>query len=92
MSENSDGRIFVEEVTEGGNAEAAGVEAGDVVVAVTARDQEEANKKERTREALFGRLVLFQTADETFDTLMRAIRSNKCSQCDVQVVVERSRN
>ena len=84
------GSIVVEEVTEGGNAESSGVNAGDVVVAVTARSQEEANKKERTREALFGRLVLFQTLGETFDTVMAAIASNRCSQCEIQVVVART--
>ena len=90
LPETSDGgRIVVEEVTEGGHAELSGVNAGDFVVAVTARSQQEANKKERTREALFGRLVLFQTLGETFDTVMAAIASNRCSQCEIQLVVAR---
>jgi hypothetical protein len=82
--------VVIDEIILGGNASRSGLEIGDIVKAVTARSQDQLEYgKGRTKENLFGRLVLFKTEGESFDTVMSAIASNKCSQCDIQLVIER---
>ena len=44
----------------------------------------------RGKEGFFGQLILFQTKGESFNTVSAAIRSNKCSQCDITLVLQRN--
>ncbi|GIL48542.1 hypothetical protein Vafri_5043 [Volvox africanus] len=78
------GAIVVESVTPGGHAGAAGIVAGDVLLATSARAQ-----LDRGKGALRGQLVLLSTAGEKFSTVAAAIRSNTCSQCNVHLVFGR---
>lgn len=79
------GRIFIESVTPGGSAEAAGVRPGDVLLATGARAQSD----RPGAGAAPGKLVLFMTDGESFKTVSAAIKSNLCSQCDVHLVFAR---
>jgi len=99
LAEKANGDVVVDEIVLGGNASGSGIEIGDVVTAVTARSQEDLQPGKRTRENLyssrtkdnlFGRLFLFRAQGESFDTVMAAIASNKCSQCQIQLVVKRN--
>ncbi|GIL74453.1 hypothetical protein Vretimale_2137 [Volvox reticuliferus] len=78
------GSIVVESITPGGHASAAGIVAGDVLLATSARAQVDTGNG-----ALRGQLVLLSTAGEKFSTVAAAIRSNTCSQCNVHLVLER---
>ncbi|GLC51945.1 hypothetical protein PLESTB_000565600 [Pleodorina starrii] len=77
-------RVVVESVNAGGHAAAAGVAAGDVLLATSARPQVDTSKG-----TLRGQLILLATAGEKFSTVTAAIRSNTCSQCSVHLVLER---
>ena len=45
----------------------------------------------RSKEGIFGELVIVPTQGQAFDTVMGAIGSNRCSQCDVGLVLARAR-
>ncbi|KAG2433131.1 hypothetical protein HYH02_012832 [Chlamydomonas schloesseri] len=75
------GRIEVESVAAGGHAAAAGVAAGDELLATTARAQ--------GGQAIRGQLVLLPAGGQAFKTVAAAIKSNTCSQCLIHLVLAR---
>eukprot|EP00240_Pyramimonas_obovata_P014329 CAMPEP_0118934400 /NCGR_PEP_ID=MMETSP1169-20130426/13804_1 /TAXON_ID=36882 /ORGANISM="Pyramimonas obovata, Strain CCMP722" /LENGTH=194 /DNA_ID=CAMNT_0006877303 /DNA_START=27 /DNA_END=611 /DNA_ORIENTATION=+ len=93
--EERNGDIVVDDIIYGGNAEKSGVvQKGDILRGVTARVVEGAAPRSvggfnRSKESLFGKLVLMDTKGESFDTTMAAIASNRCSQCAVTIVLQR---
>lgn len=93
-----DNAIIVEDVVAGGNASRSdvGIMPGDRVKAVTGRILGEKERRVdvlgtgRTKEGIFGQAVLMATDGQTFDSVMAAIGSNRCSQCEIHLVLERS--
>ena len=43
----------------------------------------------RNKQSFLGGLVLMRADGESFDTVLAAIQSSKCSKCDVTLVLER---
>lgn len=76
------GSVLVDEVVPGGHAAQAGVQAGDVLLATTARPQ--AGSDGTTQ------VVLLTTAGQSFKTVSAALRSNTCAQCNIHLVLQRS--
>eukprot|EP00241_Pyramimonas_parkeae_P008327 CAMPEP_0114229902 /NCGR_PEP_ID=MMETSP0058-20121206/3172_1 /TAXON_ID=36894 /ORGANISM="Pyramimonas parkeae, CCMP726" /LENGTH=180 /DNA_ID=CAMNT_0001341043 /DNA_START=12 /DNA_END=554 /DNA_ORIENTATION=+ len=93
--EERNGHIVVDDMVAGGNAAESGlVQVGDVLRAVSARVVKGSAPRDvggfrRTKSGLFGELVFIPTAGETFETVIAAIQSNRCSECTITLVLER---
>lgn len=94
--EERDGHIVVDDIIYGGNAEkSGGVQRGDILRGVSARVIEGASPRSlggfnRTKASLFGDFVLMDAEGESFETVMAAIKSNKCAQCAITLVLQRA--
>mmetsp|Transcript_26751 Transcript_26751/g.58327 ORF Transcript_26751/g.58327 Transcript_26751/m.58327 type:complete len:170 (+) Transcript_26751:108-617(+) len=82
--EEHNGQVRVAQVTPNGSAERAGVKPGDILRATTARAELSSGPS-----GIMGQLLLLRTDGESFATVSAAIRSNRCSQCAITLVLER---
>ncbi|KAK9811272.1 hypothetical protein WJX72_000996 [[Myrmecia] bisecta] len=86
-------KVIVEKIADKGAAAKTDIQVGDVVRGTTARakntTQQTAMASEaRMKQGLLGGLVLLNADGESFDTVMAAIDSSRCSQCDITLVLE----